>query len=181
MISGIPFDGPIGGVRLAYTQEGTWLPHPTYEEGDDATFEIVVAGRENADGDIAIMMVEAGGTERAWEYYQAGAPKVTEAVIAEGLEASKTWIREAIELQRKLVAEAGVAPGHAVRRRRPTTATTCSPASAKSAPTDRQGQHDRRQDRAQRRQRRGAATRSSSSSPASSKAARRKSRRRFVR
>jgi polyribonucleotide nucleotidyltransferase len=108
MISGIPFDGPIGGVRLAYTQEGTWLPHPTYDEGDDATFEIVVAGRENSDGDIAIMMVEAGGTERAWEYYQAGAPKVTESVIAEGLEASKTWIREAIELQRKLVAEAGV-------------------------------------------------------------------------
>ncbi|MEY2472819.1 MAG: polyribonucleotide nucleotidyltransferase [Actinomycetota bacterium] len=108
MLSGIPFDGPIGGVRLAYSQDGTWIAHPTYEEGEEATFEIVVAGRENADGDIAIMMVEAGGSERAWEYYQAGAPKVTESVIAEGLEASKVWIREAIELQRKLVAEAGV-------------------------------------------------------------------------
>ena len=45
------------------------------------------------------MMVEAGGTEKAWTYYEAGAPKVTEAVIAEGLEACKTWIRESIELQ----------------------------------------------------------------------------------
>ncbi len=41
-------------------------------------------------GDIAIMMVEAGGTEKASEYYDGGAPKVTEEVIAEGLEECKT-------------------------------------------------------------------------------------------
>ncbi|MGY6502132.1 MAG: polyribonucleotide nucleotidyltransferase [Acidimicrobiales bacterium] len=109
MISGIPFIGPIGAVRVAYSTEGTWIPHPTYEEGDDATFELVVAGRETEDGsDIAVMMVEAGGTENAWKYFEAGAPKVTEEVIAEGLEASKTWIRESIALQRELVAQAGV-------------------------------------------------------------------------
>src|SRR5690554_6737274 len=102
MISGIPFEGPIGAVRIAYTQDGTWLPHPTYQEGDDSTFELVVAGRAVGD-DVAIMMVEAGGTERAWEYYEAGAPKVTEEVIASGLEAAKTWIRESIDLQRQLV------------------------------------------------------------------------------
>src|SRR4051795_5275058 len=107
MLSGIPFDGPIGAVRIAYSQDGKWIPHPTYQEGDDATFELVVAGRE-VDGDIAIMMVEAGGTEKAWQYYEQGAPKVTEEVIADGLEASKTWIRESIELQRQLVAQAGV-------------------------------------------------------------------------
>ena len=67
-----------------------------------------MAGRQLDDGDVAIMMVEAGGTEAAWEMYQSGAPKVTEAVIAEGLESSKTWIRESIELQRQLVAEVGV-------------------------------------------------------------------------
>ncbi len=50
------------------------------------------------------MMVEAGGTERAWDIYEAGAPKVTEEVIAGGLEAAKTWIRESIELQHELVA-----------------------------------------------------------------------------
>ncbi|HEY4611247.1 MAG TPA: polyribonucleotide nucleotidyltransferase, partial [Ilumatobacteraceae bacterium] len=107
MLSGIPFDGPIGAVRIAYSQDGKWIPHPTYQEGDDATFELVVAGRE-VDGDIAIMMVEAGGTEKAWDYYEAGAPKVTEAVIAGGLDECKQWIRESIEMQRKLVAQAGV-------------------------------------------------------------------------
>ncbi|HVA99637.1 MAG TPA: polyribonucleotide nucleotidyltransferase, partial [Acidimicrobiales bacterium] len=88
MISGVPFDGPIGAVRVAFSTDGVWIPHPTYQEGDDCTFELVVAGRalsEENDAEIAIMMVEAGGTERAWEYYEQGAPKVTEEVVAEGL------------------------------------------------------------------------------------------------
>jgi polyribonucleotide nucleotidyltransferase len=107
MLSGIPFEGPIGAVRVAFSVEGKWVPHATYQEGDASTFELVVAGREDG-SDIAIMMVEAGGTEHAWEYYEAGAPKVTEEVIAQGLEESKTWIRESIEAQRELVSKAGV-------------------------------------------------------------------------
>ena len=108
MISGIPFDGPIGAVRIAYTTDGTWIPHPTFEQGDDSTFELVVAGRALSDAedtDIAIMMVEAGGTEGSFNKYAAGAPKVDEEVLAAGLEASKTWIRESINLQRAMVAE----------------------------------------------------------------------------
>ncbi len=108
MLSGIPFDGPIGAVRVAYSTEGTWIPHPTFAEGEASTFELVVAGRaltEADDTDIAIMMVEAGGTEKSWSYYAEGAPKVTEEVLAEGLEAAKTWIRESILLQRQLVAD----------------------------------------------------------------------------
>jgi len=104
MISGIPFDGPIGAVRLAYSQDGTWIPHPTFEEGEEATFEIVVAGRELDNGDVAIMMVEAGGTEKSFTFYEAGAPKVDELVIAGGLDASKQYIKESIKLQRQLVA-----------------------------------------------------------------------------
>ena len=106
MISGIPFDGPIGAVRVAYTTDGEWIPHPTFEEGEASTFELVVAGRaltEDPDSEIAIMMVEAGGTEKSWSYYEDGAPKVTEEVLAAGLEASKPWIRESINLQRQLV------------------------------------------------------------------------------
>jgi polyribonucleotide nucleotidyltransferase len=109
MLSGLPFEGPIGAVRLAYSQEGEWIPHPTFEETEESTFQIVVAGRE-VNGAIAIMMVEASGTEKAWDYYQAGAPKVTEAVIAGGLESAKTWIGESIALQRELVAKAGSKP-----------------------------------------------------------------------
>jgi polyribonucleotide nucleotidyltransferase len=108
MLSGIPFDGPLGAVRLAYSTEGEWRPYPTYQEGDASTFELVVAGRQLDDGDVAIMMVEASGTEKAWSYYQAGAPHVTEEAIADGLEAAKGWIRDSIELQRQLVEKAGV-------------------------------------------------------------------------
>ena len=107
MISGIPFEGPVGAVRIAYSTDGEWLPHATYQEGDGSTFELVVAGRalsSDSEANVAIMMVEAGGTEHAWQYYEAGAPKVTEEVIAEGLEAATKWIRESIELQRQLVA-----------------------------------------------------------------------------
>jgi len=114
MLSGIPFDGPIGAVRIAYSTEGTWIPHPTFEEGEESTFELVVAGRALSaapDAEIAIMMVEAGGTEKSWSYYGAGAPKVTEEVLAQGLEAAKTWIREAINLQRSLLSEVTAAHG----------------------------------------------------------------------
>ncbi len=106
MISGIPFDGPIGAVRVAYSTDGQWIPHPTFEEGDESTFELVVAGRalsDAADAEIAIMMVEAGGSERSFQFYEEGAPQVTEEVLADGLEAAKTWIRESIVLQRQLV------------------------------------------------------------------------------
>lgn len=103
-ISGIPFDGPIAAVRVAYSQSGEWIPHPTYQEGEESTFELVVAGRQLDSGDVAIMMVEAGGTEKSFSFYESGAPKVNESVLASGLEASKTWIKESIALQRQLIA-----------------------------------------------------------------------------
>jgi polyribonucleotide nucleotidyltransferase len=101
MVSGIPFHGPIGAVRVAH-HNGQWIAHPTYQQGDESTFELVVAGRRTDSGDIAIMMVEAGGTEATWELYQQGAPKITEDLIAEGLEASKRWIAASIDLQLEL-------------------------------------------------------------------------------
>jgi polyribonucleotide nucleotidyltransferase len=111
MISDVPFDGPIGAVRLAYSQDGAWIPHPTYEESDESTFEIVVAGRQLPDGDVAVMMVEAGGTEHSFTYYEQGAPKVDEAALATALDESKRWISEAIELQQRLVQSVEAARG----------------------------------------------------------------------
>jgi polyribonucleotide nucleotidyltransferase len=115
MISGIPFDGPIGSVRIAYSVDGTWIPHPTFEESDASTFELVVAGRELDNGDVAVMMVEAGGTEQSFTFYEQGAPKVDEGVLAEGLEACKVWIKESIALQRQLVASVIATRGPIVR------------------------------------------------------------------
>ncbi len=105
-ISPVPFDGPIGAVRLAWSSSGEWVPFPTYEEGGGSAFEMVVAGRL-ADDDIAVMMVEAGGTATTWELYADGVPKVDEDVLAGGLEAAKTWIREMIELQQQMIDAVG--------------------------------------------------------------------------
>jgi polyribonucleotide nucleotidyltransferase len=110
MVSGIPFNGPIGAVRLAHL-DGKWVAHPTYQQGDESTFELVVAGRQLHDGDVAIMMVEAGGTEASDRLYEAGAPKVTEDVIVEGLEEAKKWIKASVQLQLDLVAKVQEANG----------------------------------------------------------------------
>ncbi len=107
MVSDVPFNGPIGAVRLAYTVDGEWLPHPSYQEGGASSFEIVVAGRQLDDGDVAIMMVEAGGTSSSWNNYENGAPKVDEGALAQGLQESKQYIKEAIALQLALVEAAG--------------------------------------------------------------------------
>ena len=109
-VSGIPFDGPIGAVRLS-RQGSEWIAHPTFDESAESTFELVVAGREIESGDIAIMMVEAGGTEATWRLYEEGAPKVTEEVIADGLEDAKQWIKASIELQKELRAAVVLARG----------------------------------------------------------------------
>ena len=107
MMSDVPFSGPIGAVRLAYTADGEWLPHPTYAEGDESSFEIVVAGRQLDNGDVAVMMVEAGGTESSWNNYENGAPKVDEDALATALKESEQYIKEAILLQQQLVEAAG--------------------------------------------------------------------------
>ncbi len=103
MVSNVPFDGPIGAVRLSYTTDGEWLPHPTYQEGDEGSFEIVVAGRQLDDGSVAVMMVEAGGTATAWNNYENGAPKVDEAALATALLEAEIYIKESIALQNQLV------------------------------------------------------------------------------
>ncbi len=75
MLSGLPFDGPLGAVRLAYSTDGEWVPHPTFDELDDSTFQLVVAGRSVGDGDVAIMMVEGNGTEKAWSLLRGRRPQ----------------------------------------------------------------------------------------------------------
>ncbi len=107
IISRIPFECPVGAVRIAYTTEGEWIPHPTYQESAESTFEMVVAGRLLDDDDVAVMMVEAGGTDKTWKTFDEGGPTVDEGTLAEGLDASKKWIRQAIELQEALLEKVG--------------------------------------------------------------------------
>src|SRR6201996_612226 len=52
-ISGLPFSGPIGGVRVALIK-GQWVGFPNHSQLDEATFDMVVAGRVTESGDVAI-------------------------------------------------------------------------------------------------------------------------------
>ncbi len=108
-ISGLPFSGPIGGVRVALmpnAQGGQWVAFPTFSQLDEAVFSMVVAGRIVGD-DVAIMMVEAEATDNAWTLIkEQGAIAPTEEIVAEGLEASKVFIRSLCEAQAELAAKA---------------------------------------------------------------------------
>ena len=61
-LSGLPFSGPVGGVRVALI-EGQWVAFPTHSQLENAVFDMVVAGRVTETGDVAIMMVEAEAPE----------------------------------------------------------------------------------------------------------------------
>jgi polyribonucleotide nucleotidyltransferase len=99
-LSGLPFSGPIGGVRIALI-DGQWVAFPTREQLTRAVFDMVVAGRIVED-DVAIMMVEAEGTENLIELVEGGAQAPTEEVVASGLEAAKPFIKTLCEAQAKL-------------------------------------------------------------------------------
>ncbi len=57
-LSDIPFDGPIGAVRVGRTLDGEFILNPTYEQIDESDLDLVVAGTKDA-----ITMVEAGANE----------------------------------------------------------------------------------------------------------------------
>ena len=109
-ISGLPFSGPIGGVRVALI-DGQWVAFPRHSEIERAVFDMVVAGRvvTTKDGgqDVAIMMVEAEATETSWDLIKGqGATAPTEEVVAAGLEAAKPFIAELCRAQQQVATEA---------------------------------------------------------------------------
>ncbi|MFF0268887.1 polyribonucleotide nucleotidyltransferase [Kribbella sp. NPDC004536] len=109
-LAGLPFSGPIGGVRVALIN-GQWVAFPTHTELEDAVFDMVVAGRVTESGDVAIMMVEAESTPGTFEKVAAGTQAPTEEIVAEGLEASKGFIKTLVEAQADLAARAAKPTG----------------------------------------------------------------------
>ena len=57
-ISGIPFNGPIGGARVGYSEDSGYLLNPTYSELVDSSLDMVVAGTKDA-----VLMVESEANE----------------------------------------------------------------------------------------------------------------------
>jgi polyribonucleotide nucleotidyltransferase len=107
-LAGLPFSGPIGGVRVALIK-GQWVGFPTHTQLADATFDMVVAGRVLDDGDVAIMMVEAESTPstlRLLADQGSGAVSPTEEAVAQGLDAAKPFIKLLCEAQQQVAAHA---------------------------------------------------------------------------
>lgn len=113
-ISGLPFSGPVAGVRLALI-DGQWVAFPRFEQLEDAVFDLTVAGRIVTDSsgreDVAIMMVEAEATEHSWDLIKGGAVKPSEDVVAQGLEAAKPFLAQLVKAQVELASKSSKEPG----------------------------------------------------------------------
>ena len=90
MLAGVPFDGPIAGLRIGRVN-GEYKAFLTPEEREASDLDLVVAGKETG-----ITMVEAGANE------------VSEDVIIGGLEWGLKMIQPAIKLQNELREKVGV-------------------------------------------------------------------------
>ncbi len=62
MAAGIPFEGPISAVRIAYDEEGGFIVNPTFDEAEASALDLIVAGSKDA-----VFMIEAGCDEIAEE------------------------------------------------------------------------------------------------------------------
>src|SRR4051812_6659158 len=109
-LAGLPFSGPIGGVRVALI-DGQWVAFPRHSELERAVFDMVVAGRvvTAADGteDVAIMMVEAEATDAAWNLItteNVQAPTVE--IVAQGLGGAKPFIAPLCRAQQQVAGAA---------------------------------------------------------------------------
>jgi polyribonucleotide nucleotidyltransferase len=87
-LSGIPFAGPLGAVRVALV-DGKLVVNPTYAQQSAATLEIVMAGTEDA-----VLMVEAGGKE------------IQEDQMLEALAFGHEQCRQLVRVQKELMAQA---------------------------------------------------------------------------
>ena len=117
-ISGLPFYGPVAGIRLALMSghgagNDQWIAFPKYSQLEEAVFDLTVVGRLTVDKDgnedVAIMMVEAEATEGSWDLIKAGATKPDETVVAEGLEAAKPFLKQLIKAQQDIADKAAKA------------------------------------------------------------------------
>ncbi len=88
-ISDIPFQGPIGAVRMGYV-DGALVVNPTFDQILVSTIDIIVAGTEKG-----ITMVEGG------------AHQVSESLIIDAIEKAHVTIRELCRIQTELARRAG--------------------------------------------------------------------------
>ena len=89
-ISGIPFNGPVGGARVGYTEEQGYLLNPTYSELEGSSLDMVVAGTKDA-----VLMVESEASE------------LSEDIMLGGVLFAHQEMQAVISVIEELAAEAG--------------------------------------------------------------------------
>jgi polyribonucleotide nucleotidyltransferase len=87
-LSDLPFEGPIGAVRVGRSLDGEYILNPTYAQIAESDLDLVVAGTKDA-----ITMVEAGANEVP-ENVMVGALQLAEGAVKAQAEAIEEWARE---------------------------------------------------------------------------------------
>lgn len=91
MLSGAPFEGPIGAVRVSRDEQGNLIANPTHQQADKSDLDIVVAGTHDS-----VIMVEAG------------CKFVTEDDIMAAVEFAQGEIRKQCDAQLAFAKECGI-------------------------------------------------------------------------
>jgi polyribonucleotide nucleotidyltransferase len=90
-------------------RDGSWVAFPSFEElEEEAVFNMVISGRVEDDGEVAILMIEAEATRDAWVKIDMGAPAPTEEVVGQAIEDVKPIIARLCEAQQAFVDEVGI-------------------------------------------------------------------------
>jgi polyribonucleotide nucleotidyltransferase len=87
-LSGMPFDGPVGAVRVAQV-DGKFVANPTHTQQQGSPLDIVIAGTEDA-----VLMVEAGAKE------------VSEEVMLEAIAFGHAECKRLAKMQKELIGQA---------------------------------------------------------------------------
>jgi polyribonucleotide nucleotidyltransferase len=94
-ISDVPFNGPVGAVRVGLLPDGPVM-NPTVQELEKSVLDLTVVGiLDEETNEINVIMVEAG------------AEQVPEDDLVDTLEFSKQGIREMIKIQQQMMREVG--------------------------------------------------------------------------
>jgi len=97
MLSGAPFEGPIGAVRVSRDADGTLIANPTHQQAKQSDLDIVVSGTHDS-----VLMVEAG------------CKFVSEDIIMEAVEFAQAEIKKQCEAQVEFAKQCGAVKGEFV-------------------------------------------------------------------
>ena len=103
-LAGVPLESAVGAVRMSLINDN-WVVQATNTEIEESVFDMVVAGSLNTNGEVDIVMVEAGASDDAFEKIDNGSTAPSESIVADGIDLSKEYIAKLIEAQKELVSK----------------------------------------------------------------------------